>query len=213
MGEGAKPGPTFNGGYYSAGGNGAPIPSPTAAYILPKRRRGMPCFLKFLINFIIGLVILIGVAALVIWLVVRPTKPKFYVDDVNFSNNSTIALNMTVRNGNRRMGIYYDTIYAFAIPFSAEQSIAATGLHEFYQGHKNTTILRPVFLSAASSSSSNTGDVVDMEVKLRSRVRFKVGGFKSRHYKLKVKCRFSAPLNETTATTFQRKKCKVDVDR
>lgn len=215
MGEGAKHGPTFNGGYYSAGGGGAPIPSPTAVYVLPQRRRRIPCFLKFLIHFIIGLVVIVGIAALVIWLVVHPTKPKFYVDGIDFSNStssgSNIALDMSVRNANKKMGIYYDTFYATT--FYRGQSIAFTELQEFYQGHKNTTVLHPAFVSTVSFSSFNAVDVADIQVQLRSRVRFKVGKLKTRRYKLKVKCRFSAPLNETTATTFTRKKCKVDVDR
>ncbi|GLJ55494.1 hypothetical protein SUGI_1191660 [Cryptomeria japonica] len=209
MGDGTKSGSTFNGASYSAQGH-------------THRRRhssscGPCCILKHLLSLLITLIIVVGIAALVIWLVLRPSKPKFYVDTVQFSNmtnstSSNIVVGMSVRNANKKIGIYYDTLRVSAY-YNGGGTVGVNALEEFYQGHKNTTTFRPLIISVGNVYlSSNSKGVEDVELKLRSRVRLRVGKVKTNRFKLKVKCSVSVPLNETSAAAFTRQKCKVELD-
>ncbi|GLJ55495.1 hypothetical protein SUGI_1191670 [Cryptomeria japonica] len=216
MGEGAKSGPTLNGATISAGG---PAPPPVTP---PRQRRGSCCgpccILKHILGLLITLIIVVGIAALVIWLVLRPSKPKFYVDTVQFSNiinstSSNIVLGMSIRNANKKIGIYYDALRVSAY-YSGGGTVGVDALEEFYQGHKNTTTLRPLIISVGNVylPRSTSMGVEDVELKLRSRVRFRVGKVKTNRFKLKVKCYVSVPLNEASASAFTRKKCDVELD-
>ncbi|KAJ8900043.1 hypothetical protein K2173_024158 [Erythroxylum novogranatense] len=200
--------PHLNGGYY-----GPAIP-PQRSY---HRHRSSGCgcgccLLSFLLKLIVTAAIIIGVAIFVFWLIVRPNRVKFHVTDsnlsqFNFTANNTLqynlALNVTIRNPNKKIGIYYDSIEARA--FYEDHRLNSVFLTPFYQGHKNTTVLNPVFrgqqlvlLTSDESSQFNedkTSGVYDIYVKLYLRIRFKVGKFKTGKLKPKIGCDLKVPLN------------------
>eukprot|EP01018_Ginkgo_biloba_P020628 Gb_26591 [translate_table: standard] len=233
MAEGVKSGAggggqTLNGAYYGISPTGTP---PAAlSHKLPRRRHSYSCcccLLKLLLEIVVTLVVVLGIAALVFWLVVRPTKPKFYVETASFSQfyitaqgrlNANIDLTVTARNPNKKMGIYYDTVQARA--YYEGERISWTPLPSFYQGHKNTTLLRPtltarsLYLPTAVSdrlSEDKSNGLVDINIRLNSRVRFKLGKLKTKRHSVKVNCHISLPLynSTTTAFAFNRQKCKV----
>ncbi|CAN4109464.1 unnamed protein product [Withania somnifera] len=78
------------------------------------------CLCSCIFQIIFTILIILGVIALVRWLVLRPNKVKFYVTDVTLTqfdwsttNNILhydLAFNMTIRNPNKRIGVYYDSI-------------------------------------------------------------------------------------------------------
>lgn len=94
-------------------------------------------------------------------------------------------------------------------------------LTPFYQGHKNTTVLGPVFegqqlvsLRASDSSvfnSEKSAGVYDINVKLNLRIRFKLGNYlKTWRIKPEIKCDLKVPLisnGESGAGTFEATKC------
>jgi len=215
--------PRFSGAYYGGVVGRTPY---TASNKIPRSRRSHGggcccCFLRFLTT----LILIIGIAALVIWLVLRPSRPKIFVETVSVSEfnvtsnglNSSIALEMSIRNGNKKIGIYYDVVQVSAY-YGGSEMIGHTWVQGFYQGHKNTTALRPVITSnpdlylPSTVSNNLTSDkskgVVEVELRLRSRIRIKVGKIKSRRFTMKAKCQILLPLNQT-AEAFQRQKCKV----
>lgn len=224
--------PLFSGAYYGGPVGRTPdTSSPHKVPRPPRRRHGSGCcccLFRFLVSFIIT----IGIAVLVIWLVLRPSRPKVFVETASVSEfvvtsngalNSSIALEMSIRNGNKKIGIYYDVLQISANYGGSDQILIGHTLVEgFYQGHKNTTAVRPVmtsdpsmYLSSTVSnnlSSDKSKGVVEVEVRLRSRIRIKVGKIKSRRFTMKAKCELSLPLNQT-AGAFQRKKCEVDYHR
>ncbi|GKV50596.1 hypothetical protein SLEP1_g57299 [Rubroshorea leprosula] len=84
---------------------------------------GCCCLLSFLIKLIVTAVVILGLAALIFWLIFRPNIVKFHVTDASLtqfnltSDNNlhyNLALNITVRNPNKKIGIYYDRIEANA---------------------------------------------------------------------------------------------------
>ncbi|KAF3774933.1 hypothetical protein EJ110_NYTH51841 [Nymphaea thermarum] len=91
----------FNGAYYfGPQGVQTPPQHPSQAYQSPGRRHcscGLCCLLGTLLKLIIAIaiVVILGIAALVAWLVLRTTAIKFYVEDAsltqfNLTNANTL---------------------------------------------------------------------------------------------------------------------------
>ncbi|KAJ8754597.1 hypothetical protein K2173_010203 [Erythroxylum novogranatense] len=215
--------PQLNGAYY-----GPAIPPPQSHH--RRRSSGSCCLLSSLLKFIVSLAVIVGVAILVFWLIVRPNKVKFHVTEANltqfnFTANNTLhynlALNITIRNPNKRIGIYYDRIEARA--FYEDHRLKSVFLPPFYQGHKNTSVLSPVFegqqlvlLGADESTDFNeekNSGAFDIYVKLYLRIRFKLGKLKTHRFKPKIGCDLMVPLNSVNGRVggvFETTKCKLD---
>ncbi|XWS43351.1 hypothetical protein CRYUN_Cryun16bG0095500 [Craigia yunnanensis] len=205
----------LNGAYY-----GPSIPPATRNYHRHGRGSGCGCgccLLKLLFNIIVTAVVVIGLAVLIFWLIFRPNKIKFHVTDVsltefNLTTNNTLnynlAVNMTVRNPNKRIGIYYDRIEARA--YYEDQRFATQTLTPFYQGHKNTSFLNPVFsgqqfvsLGADETSVFNeerTSGIHSIDVKLYLRIRLKVSWVKTGRFTPKISCDLKVPLSSANGS-------------
>lgn len=217
----------LNGAYY-----GPPIP-PQQSYHRPGRgSSGLCCFpcciLNALVKLIVTIIVVLGIIVLVLWLVLRPSKVKVYVDNVsltefNLTDNNlsyNLKLDMSVRNPNKRVGIYYDRLEATA--YYEGNRFGYTTLPAFYQGHKNTSMLYPAFVgqSAIALASSGVSDFnqdasqgyFDVFVRVNLRIRFKVGPIKTNRYKPKFECDLRIPLssNGSAAAGFTRTKCDID---
>uniref|UniRef100_A0A2N9GB02 Late embryogenesis abundant protein LEA-2 subgroup domain-containing protein n=1 Tax=Fagus sylvatica TaxID=28930 RepID=A0A2N9GB02_FAGSY len=217
----------LNGAYY-----GPSIPPPTRSYHRPGRNSDCGCcgcLISFFLQLIGTIVVIVGLAVLIFWLVFRPNRINFYVTDAsltqfNFINNTTtlnydLALNITIRNPNKKIGIYYDSIEANA--FFDGQRFGTVFLTPFYQGHKNTTILSPVFkgqqlvlLGASELSDFNSEKsvgVYDINVKLYLGIRFKLSKVKTWRIKPKIKCDLKVPLssNGNSVAAFETTKCHI----
>ncbi|KDP36128.1 hypothetical protein JCGZ_08772 [Jatropha curcas] len=199
----------LNGAYY-----GPAIPPPNN-YHRPGRRSGCGCgccLLSCLFKILITLVIIVGLAVFIFWLVVRPNKLKFHVTDAvlsefNYTNTNTLQYNLTttisIRNPNKKIGIYYDRIEARA--YYEDQRFGSHILSPFYQGHKNTSIITPSFqgqrivlLSGEELTQFNqekTSGIYSIYVKLYLRIRFKIGKVKTGKFKPKIECDLKIPLN------------------
>ncbi|GLT47705.1 hypothetical protein SLA2020_213760 [Shorea laevis] len=191
---------------------------------------GRCCLLSFLVKLIVTAVIILGLAALIFWLIFRPNIVKFHVTDAsltqfNLSSDNNLhyklAANITVRNPNKKIGIYYDRIEANA--YYEDQRFATQQLTPFYQGHKNTSYLNPSFqgqklvlLGADGVSEYNqekNSGVYSIDVKLNLRVRFKVGKLKTWRFKPKIECDLKVPLSSSDgglAGGAETTKCKID---
>lgn len=222
----------LNGAYY-----GPSIPPPQRSYYRPGRSSGccccgclFNCLFGLICKLIVTAVVIVGLACLIFWLIFRPSKVKFHVADAsltqfNLTANNTLhynlAVNITVRNPNKKIGIYYDRIEARALFEDAR--FGSQFLTNFYQGHKNTTVLHALFegqqlvvLDSDEVSKFNaqkTSGLFDIDVKLYLRIRFKLGPFKTGRFKPKVKCDVKLPLasdGTLLSGDFETKKCGVD---
>ncbi|CAK9182463.1 unnamed protein product [Ilex paraguariensis] len=127
---------------------------------------------------------------------------------------------MTVRNPNKRIGIYYDSIEARV--FYEGQRFNSIQLTRFYQGHKNTTTLNAVFKGqnlvllgnkeASKFNEEKSSGTFSIDMKLYLRIRFKVSVFKSPKFKPKIECDLKVPLdsNGGSSGSFEATKCKLD---
>lgn len=185
---------------------------------------------KLLLAAVGGIIVLLGLVVLITWLALRPQKPKYYLENGSVSQfqvskvglvNSRVLFNITTRNPNKRVAIYYDKIDAFLL-YDGEE-IAWASIPPFFQGHKNTTSLNAslsgYFVSMDADASRDlkleySSGKVDMGLRLYARIRFKRGIWKSRHYTLRVKCRhltLHVKQNGDTAGSFKPMKCHVHV--
>lgn len=143
----------------------------------------------------------LGLTALFLWLSLRPSAPKCYIQyfyvpalnqTLNTPENTTIYMDLELRNSNKDKGVYYDDVNLTLsyIPNSINP-IGKDTIHGFYQGHKkkakknassvpnglNWTVVRH-----SISINKNTPFRVD----LATAVRYKIMGWKTKRHKLKV---------------------------
>ncbi|GLT24900.1 hypothetical protein SLA2020_000620 [Shorea laevis] len=152
---------------------------------------------------IFNLIILITI--LLIWAILRPTKPRFVLQDVtvyafNTSTPNVLTSNFQVtissRNPNDKIGIYYDKLDTYA-DYRNQQITLRTAIPPTYQGHKDVNVWSPFvygtdvpvapYNSIALGQDQSTGAVL-LTIKIDGRVRWKVGSFVSGKYHLYVKC-------------------------
>ncbi|KAL8039868.1 hypothetical protein ABFX02_10G064400 [Erythranthe guttata] len=229
----------LNGAYY-----GPSIPPPAKSSYRPGRGGGGCCCNPFscccsciancictcVFQIIFTILIIVGLAVLIIWLIFRPSTVKFYAADATLTqfslDNSTLhynlALNLTIRNPNKRIGIYYDQIEARA--FYHGQRFSTVQLPNFYQGHKNTTSQiaefkgqQIVLLGTKEMKDYNEEKIsgrYEIDVKLYLKIRLKFRFVKSWRVKPKIDCDLKIPLtsNGTAAASgvYEPERCDFD---
>ncbi|XP_042500595.1 NDR1/HIN1-like protein 1 [Macadamia integrifolia] len=183
-----------------------------------KRKR----LLKRLLSAFLVLVILVLFVILLVWLILRPTKPQFTLQDVtvyqfNLSSPNFLTSNIQVtvqsRNPNDKIGIYYDKLDIFAT-YRDQQITLPTLLLQTYEGHKDINVWSP-FISgdsvpiapylAASLNQDQSSGYILIHIKVNGKLRWKVGTWVSGHYSINVNCpafiRFGNPASGITVNT------------
>ncbi|CAM6104722.1 unnamed protein product [Calypogeia fissa] len=184
----------------------------------PRRRNCCCLFMAWSCCALVLIIFLLGIAALIFYLVVQPRAPKYNVEDVRLSNfaitpsgsaglfqlSATTSYSVVARNPNKHIGIYYDIIN---IDVQSEGATIGQGsVPSFYQGHKNTTIIAGDLQSGnvplvsavgiALQSAEKNGNI-PLVVAVDVRVRVKVGGFKTPHFWVHVRCNVDVNPNAT----------------
>ncbi|KAJ8470372.1 hypothetical protein OPV22_024715 [Ensete ventricosum] len=151
-------------------------------------------------------IILVLLAIFIIWLVLRPSKPSFYLQDAsiaqfNFTagtNLLTAIMQVTVstRNPNDRIGIYYDKLDAFAV-YKDQQITTSTELPTGYQGHNDVVVWSPYLYGAAVPVTPYLSVALDqdiaaglllVDINVEGQLRWKVGTWTSGYYHISVTC-------------------------
>ncbi|KAG5126421.1 hypothetical protein JHK82_027256 [Glycine max] len=235
----------LNGAYYG------PAVPPPKSYHRPSHGGGgggrdgcccgcLSCFCGCIFDCILGLIckilttviIILAVLAFLFWFIVRPNVIKFHVTDASltrfdYTTNNTLhydlTLNVSIRNPNRRVGVYYDQIEALAL--YEDVLFGNLTLGSFYQHHKNTTFVSPIFkgqrvtplakVQVSEFDKEKGSGVYTIDLKLFMTVRFKFLLFKSGSLKPKIRCALHVPLKSRNATTspdaaFQPTECDWD---
>ncbi|EXC24901.1 hypothetical protein L484_011767 [Morus notabilis] len=188
----------------------------------PQRK---PHILRWIAMFFLALIVLVGIAVLVIWLVVRPKRLVYSVEDAsihnfNINNNHLNAsFDFVVRsyNPNSKVSIYYDKIES-RVEYD-DQTLAYNMVEPFFQPHKNVTRLE---LKLAAQSVPLVGSIpadlrlekssgeIELNVWLKARIRFKVGAWKSSHRTLKIFCS-PVLVHFSRSKNFERTVCDVEL--
>ncbi|XP_051217270.1 NDR1/HIN1-like protein 12 [Lolium perenne] len=153
---------------------------------------------------ILTLAVVVGFVVLVIYLALHPSKPSFYLQDIQLRSidlaDPSISLDVQVtiasRNPNDRVGIYYKTLHAFTT-YRDEPVTIPVSLPAIYQGHKDQSVWSPVmsgdsvpvapYVADAMKQDIGAGYVL-LHVKVDGRVKWKVGSWVSGGYHLFVNC-------------------------
>ncbi|KAJ9178036.1 hypothetical protein P3X46_009954 [Hevea brasiliensis] len=173
---------------------------------------------------ILALIVLVGLAVLITWLVIKPKQLVYTIENGTVSNfklnynhlNASFDFGIRVRNPNRRISVYYDSIDV-SLSYD-DQTIAFNTLEPFHQPMGNVTQLkakieaRDVALSNGLSRDlrlDKASGKVQLDVRIQARTRFKVGIWKSKHKTLRILCP-SVVVHFTSAKIAQRTYCDID---
>lgn len=194
----------------------------------PKRRRGCCCrFFCWTISLILILVLVIGITLGILYLVFRPKLPKYSVDalritqfnvsdDMN-SLNATFNVNITARNPNKKIGIYYEGGSTIDVWYT-DTKLCKGSLPKFYQGHRNTTVMDVVLtgqtqnatglLTTLQAERQATG-TIPLNLKVKVPVRIKLGKLKLFKVKFRVRCKLVVDnLSANSAISIKNSSCK-----
>ncbi|KAL5067600.1 hypothetical protein RYX36_018487 [Vicia faba] len=171
-------------------------------------------FITIIFNLII---ILLGLIAFLFRLIIQPKVAKFTITNASltqfsFTNNNTLNYNfdldITIQNPNQKLGIYYDNIKTLA--FYEDARFGFQTLGTFFQHHKSTNFLNPVFIGQQviplsqdqilKFEKKKKDDVYGIDVKILLHGRFKLGVFKTGKVKPKVCCSLMVPLRSSNVT-------------
>ncbi|CAA6656092.1 unnamed protein product [Spirodela intermedia] len=142
---------------------------------------------KFLYALCTFLLTLLSVVLLV-WVILHPAKPQFYLKDVGFILVSS--------NPNDRVGVYYDGLRAYA-SYKGQLITTESALPPFYQGHGDTNVLCASLSGAGVAvapsfrydvSRDEIAGQLPIKLRLDGRVRWKVGTWISGQHPIDVDC-------------------------
>ncbi|KAE8808111.1 protein YLS9-like [Hordeum vulgare] len=153
---------------------------------------------------LLALVVVVAFIALVVYLALRPTKPSFYLQDLQLrsinlgdpSLSATAQVTLASRNPNDRVGIFYRRLDVF-VTYRDEPVTVPVSLPPMYQGHRDVTIWSPVLSGesvpvagyvAEAMKQDIAAGYVSLLVKIDGRVKWKVGSWVSGSYHLFVSC-------------------------
>ncbi|KAF8668294.1 hypothetical protein HU200_052350 [Digitaria exilis] len=162
---------------------------------------------------LVGIILLALLIVLIVWLVLRPSKPHFFLNNVdivciNVSSSAALTVTMqatlAARNPNDRVGIFYDRADVYA-EYRGLQVTVATSLPPMFQGRNDATVWAP-FLSAANVplppylatalAQDETAGYLLVTIRVDGWIRWKAGAFITSHYHLRVRCPALLTVND-----------------
>ncbi|XP_022777394.1 NDR1/HIN1-like protein 10 [Durio zibethinus] len=180
---------------------------------------------KILCAIFLSLLLLVGIVFFILWLSLRPHRPRFHMIEFKVPGlaqplgfeNAEITFNVTARNPNQHIGIYYDSMVGSV--FYKDHQIGSTPLLDpFYQEPKTTTIVYGTFGAATLTVNSNRGKefmgdrqqgTVVFRLDITSVIRFKVSTWDSKHHKMHVNCDVAVGPDGSILPAWKNKKCPV----
>ncbi|KAF6158345.1 hypothetical protein GIB67_022425 [Kingdonia uniflora] len=198
----------------------------TASYYVHRVQESLTSrVFKIICAVFLNLVLLLGIIAFIVWLSLRPHRPRFYISSFSIPSlnqengfeNAQISFDETVRNANHDIGIYYDAMTATV--YYRDKSIGETPLlYPFYQPSKNTTLIHGELSGATLTVNSDKwkefledrrkGTVI-FRLDISSRIRFKVKRWNSRHHKMHTSCDVRMGSDGVILPTWKDKRCPV----
>lgn len=191
----------------------------------PPGQRPRPSLVHYIAIALLSLVVITGLVVLIIWLAVHPRKLRYSIEHgsitgFNLSNdrlNSNFDFVLRADNPNRRISLYYDKIDVTVL--YEDQKLSINNVHPFYQPRRNVTFVHLDLVAKNATIYESTardlkmeraGGDLSLDVKIRAKIRLKVGLFKI-HRTLKVDCEsLSVPFD--SHQPFKSFPCDTDID-
>ncbi|XP_071723889.1 NDR1/HIN1-like protein 12 [Rutidosis leptorrhynchoides] len=168
-------------------------------------KEGGPSLGRLIFAALLAFIIIILFIIFLVWAILRPTKPRFLLQDAtiyafnvtppNFLT-SNIQVTISTRNPNGRIGIFYEKLDIYA-SYRNQQVTLATEIPRTYQGHKDIAIWSPFLYGnsvpispyfAGSLSQDQSAGLILLSVKIYGKVKWKVGTWVSGKYRINVNC-------------------------
>ncbi|XP_021894444.1 NDR1/HIN1-like protein 10 [Carica papaya] len=181
--------------------------------------------LKTICAIFLSLLFLLGIIAFILWLSLRPHRPRFHIREFSVPGlgqpqgfeNAQIMFNVTARNSNQHIGIYYDSMEGSV--FYKDQLVGSTPLlYPFYQEPKNTTIVYGVLSGASLKVNDNrwmefTSDrgrgTVMFRLEITAVIGFKVFTWDSKHHRMHANCYVAVGPDGNLLPSAKDKRCPV----
>ncbi|KAJ4977792.1 hypothetical protein NE237_008572 [Protea cynaroides] len=189
------------------------FPSPENAARYERYSRGKPrrgcccrCFCCCF-SFIVTLIVLIGIAALVFYLVVKPKAPSYSVSSISivgFNLNQLTSQTLTPEfdvyvsadNPNTKIGIYYEPSSSVEIYSSSNVKLSNGTVPVFYQPTQNVTVFEVIMkgtvpLTTALNSTllqEQSAGKIPLELYCNVPVKLKIGSVSTWKITVKVTC-------------------------
>ncbi|CAL4887495.1 unnamed protein product [Urochloa decumbens] len=154
---------------------------------------------------LLTLILIVAATSLIIYLALRPSKPSFYLQDLQLRRPITVGdpslsasaqVTLASRNPNARVGVFYERLDVF-VTYRDEPVTAPVSLPPQYQGHRDVTVWSPVLSADRAPVAGYVADAmrqdveagfVSLQVKVDGRIKWKVGSWVSGSYHLFVSC-------------------------
>ncbi|KAF5729011.1 protein YLS9-like [Tripterygium wilfordii] len=176
---------------------------------------------KVICSIFLSLVLIVGIVIFILWLSLRPHRPRFHIHEFSVPGlgqstgfkNATITFNVTIRNPNKDMGIYYDSMKGSV--YYKDRMIGSTPLlHPFYQKPKNTVIVYKEMSGGNLTVNSHRGNdrgqgSVVFRLDITSTIRFKVSTWHSKRHRLHANCDLEVGPDGNILPTSKDKRCPV----
>ncbi|XP_073311930.1 NDR1/HIN1-like protein 26 [Primulina huaijiensis] len=180
---------------------------------------------KLICTIFLTLLFLVGIISFILWLSLRPHRPRFHIEEFSIPalvqdsgfQNAQIIYNVTARNANQNIGIYYDSMQVTV--YYQDQSIGSSPvLSSFYQKPKNTTIIAGTLRGASLTVNSEQweqfmatraqGQAV-FRLDVVSVIRFKISSWDSKHHKMHADCPVGVGPDGLILPVYKDKRCSV----
>ncbi|KAD5803378.1 hypothetical protein E3N88_14738 [Mikania micrantha] len=165
-------------------------------------RRSM--LIKTIITIVLALIVMIGLTILIIWLNIKPKRPIYYISGGSINNYTLTkdhhlyaSYNLVLKsfNPNQKMHILYKKM---EIKIMYENVELASGVIDAWHQHKIEKrefkldlVSHNVVLSEAVSGHlklAKSLNQVVLDLELKSKIKSKLGIWKSRYYHMRVSC-------------------------
>ncbi|CAL0320708.1 unnamed protein product [Lupinus luteus] len=180
---------------------------------------------KIICTIFLGLLFIAGLIAFILWLSLRPHRPRFFIHDFSVPGlaqesgfeNAQITFNVTARNSNQQVGVYYESMVGSV--FFQEQKIGSMPLlFPFYQEPKNTTVVDGVLSGATLTVNSERwgefqgervhGSVV-FRLELTSVIEFHIHTWGSKRHTMHANCDVGVGPDGYILLAYRDKRCPV----
>ncbi|KNA06098.1 hypothetical protein SOVF_184230 [Spinacia oleracea] len=167
---------------------------------------------------ILTFIFIVLLVILIIWAVLKPSKPSFVLQDATLYNfnltspaqlTSVFQVTVQSRNPNDKVGIYYDRMLTYAT-YHDQQISLPTSIPSTYQDTNGMNIWSPFlqgqsvpiapYIGAQINNELQMGSV-KLVIKMDGRVRFRVGSFVSGSYRIHVNCPAYIPIGNPNIGT------------
>ncbi|XAR53757.1 hypothetical protein NMG60_11022431 [Bertholletia excelsa] len=179
---------------------------------------------KLVCAIILGFLFFLGVITFILWLSLRPHRPKIHIRDFsipglaqpNGFQNARVVLNLTVHNPNHKNGIFYNSMQLNL--YHNDQQIGRASVSPFYEGPHTTVVfygqLRGAMLMVEKKHWIEfEDDRVDGELifrlKITSTIRFKSFAWNHKQRKIHNSCDIRVGPDGLILATYKDKKCAV----